>query len=93
MKPVRTATLGGKPCRIDQVYEFGEAWSPRMRGQSNKPYLRVDDRLTGLCALDTLIHESSHIQHPNWSEKRVAREATELARLLYRMGYRRIEEK
>ena len=62
-----------------------------MKGQSKKPYLRIDHRLTGQTELDTLIHEASHIQHPNWSEKRVAREATEIARLLYRMGYRRIE--
>ena len=89
MKPVKTATLGGKRCRIDQVYTYGEAWCKGMKG-SEKPYLRIDDRLTGLCELDTLLHEMTHLQQPGWSEKRVERTATEQARLLHRLGWRRV---
>jgi hypothetical protein len=42
--------------------------------------------------LDTIIHEALHCIEPNWTEERVAEASKELARLLWRLGYRRIDK-
>lgn len=88
MKPVRTATLGGMRCRVDEIYTYGEAWSPKMK-DSQQPYFRFDDRLKGKVQLDTIIHEAMHLQNPRMREEGVLQRASELANLLWRLGYRR----
>jgi len=88
MNKVKTATLGGEPCRFEEIYAYGEAWSEKMH-DDHKNFIRVDHHLKGSTRLDTIIHESMHIQRPRALEQTIAQDATELARLLWRLGYRR----
>lgn len=89
MKPVKTATLGGRPCRIEEMRVHGEAWHPDMKpGRGSRPHLWVDRTLRGRARLETFIHEAMHIQRPGASEEDVTREAREMAALLWRLGYR-----
>ena len=56
----------------------------------NKEIL-IDERQTARNKLDTIVHEHLHRMHPDWSEKQVAKEATDLASALWKMGYRMVE--
>ncbi len=52
--------------------------------------IHIDPRQTNLDYFDTLIHEKLHMMHPSWSEKKVATEATQLAKFLWRNKYRKV---
>ena len=54
--------------------------------------IEIDSRLKGLEHLDTLVHETLHILNPKWGEIKVLGHATEIARVLWEQGYRRIVE-
>lgn len=47
------------------------------------PYQPLESRL------DTLVHELLHMACPHWSEKKVGKYATFLAKQLWKDGYRR----
>lgn len=48
----------------------------------------IDDRLAGKKRLDTEIHEFLHAAFPDLSEEAVTETATDLARILWSLGYR-----
>ena len=50
--------------------------------------IRIDKRLKGLHKLDTEIHEMLHAGQWNLDEEFVEKLAGDIARALYRMGYR-----
>jgi len=54
--------------------------------------IEVDPRLKAKPALDTLIHEMLHHYAPDWSESKVTRTATQMADILWRSRFRRIEK-
>ena len=54
--------------------------------------IEIDSRLKGLDHLDTLVHEILHIQNKRWGELKIQGHATELAKILWEQGYRRILE-
>lgn len=54
--------------------------------------IEVDPRLKAEPALDTLIHEMLHHYAPDWSESKVTRTATQMADILWRSRFRRIEK-
>ncbi len=91
-KKVKSATLGGEFCKVEEIYLYGEAWSEKMH-DDHKNFIRVDHRLRDQTRLDSTIHEIMHIQNPRALEKTIARNATEMARLLYRLGWRREGDK
>lgn len=90
---IKTATLGGRRTQVQECQVQGSAWHPDMTTSGGQnPSLWVDFRLKGLNKLEVLIHEALHIQHPKHAERTVARDARELARLLWRAQYRDMEE-
>jgi len=58
------------------------------KNPKSKEKILIDDRLAGRSRLDTEIHEFVHAANPTLSEDHVARQATELARILWQLGYR-----
>lgn len=48
----------------------------------------LESELEGVEALDTAIHEYLHALEPTWSEKRVARSASGMAKYLWKIGVR-----
>lgn len=50
--------------------------------------IRIDASLHGKDRLDTEIHEALHAEYPDLDEEAIARGATDIARLLWRIGYR-----
>jgi hypothetical protein len=54
--------------------------------------IHIDERLKGIEHLDTLVHEIYHCLNPKFSEIKVQGHATELAKILWDNGYRRIIE-
>ena len=50
----------------------------------------VDSRLTGLEELDTIIHEVNHAAEWSKKEEWVERFSTDMARILWRAGYRKV---
>lgn len=54
--------------------------------------IEVDPRLKAKPALDTLIHEMLHHYAPDWSESKVTRTASQMADILWRSRFRRLEK-
>lgn len=53
--------------------------------------IAIDERLKGFRHLDVVIHEVTHCQNPKWSEIMVEGKATELATILWQLGYRKCD--
>jgi hypothetical protein len=51
--------------------------------------IEIDPRLRGIEHLEILLHESLHALQPHHDEETVARDALNLARILWADGYRR----
>ena len=51
--------------------------------------IRIHSGSRGLSLLDTTIHEVIHAQHPDMPEEDVERRATELATVLWKLGWRK----
>lgn len=58
------------------------------------PYrdIRIYDKLRGQVMLETIIHESTHAAFPDLREEWVEHFAADVARLLWRLNYRRSDE-
>lgn len=54
--------------------------------------IEIDPRQSGKTLLDTEIHEFLHIRHPDWTEGKVTREASAMARFLWKLKYRKVNE-
>lgn len=74
-------------CRLAAVR--GDCSSPNDRDKS----IRIDSSLQGEELLEILIHEFRHAADWSRDEEYVAREARDLARMLWRLGYRKGDEK
>ena len=63
----------------------------RAKGQyiEDEALIEIDSRLTGREHLEILIHESLHALQPHHEEETVARDAANLARILWADGYRK----
>jgi hypothetical protein len=48
--------------------------------------------LRGKARLETILHEALHAQWPEDSEETISRHGKELAQLLWKCGYRQIED-
>lgn len=88
-KPLlRRVKLGGKRWK---VFEVPRVLIPGTHGlcfeDTQEIYVSAQDR--GEVALDTLIHEALHAQMDYLTEAKVRAQAAELARLLWRLGYRK----
>jgi len=51
--------------------------------------ITIANRLSGELELDTIIHELLHACQPDLAEDTVEQTATDMARVLFRLGYRR----
>ena len=88
-KPVRTARFTPGTYRVlfeqlDGITIQPDAWF------NEKPELSITIRadLEGQDRLETIIHEAMHAEWPTMREKRVKAGARNIARLLWRLGYR-----
>ena len=94
-KPVRTAGFSSGVYRIyaDEHIHGLTLW-PERRGKDRGPkrYIYVDSHLKGLAELETWIHEAEHAEDRDASEQKVERRAKNIARLLWRLGYRKAED-
>jgi hypothetical protein len=70
--------------KLGQYKSYGLAWT-------EERIIAIDERLKGLDELDTIIHEAIHVQNPKWPEIMVQGKATELAQLLWDLGYRKVD--
>lgn len=48
----------------------------------------IDDRLRGRARLETIIHEALHALNPTHSEEHVTQQASDIAKILWFLGYR-----
>jgi hypothetical protein len=53
--------------------------------------IELDVSLRGYRYLLYLIHEFMHIRHPEWSETKVRKESSVMARLLWKAKFRRLD--
>lgn len=83
---VKTAMLNGVRYDIDINNKAIEGYCDSPHG--GKPGLHITD--DGTCrGLETIIHEALHAENWAKTERVIARTANEIARLLWRLGYRR----
>lgn len=53
--------------------------------------IELDPNQRGFDLLDSCIHEITHLQYPDMSEEAVLANATEMADLLWKVGYRLVD--
>jgi hypothetical protein len=53
--------------------------------------IELDERMRGKKHLEILLHEVTHCQNPDWSEEEVVRKSREMCRLLWKDGYRKVD--
>lgn len=78
--------MAKKPIRI----RFRKLGREKALGLAHKDarLIELDPTQRGFDLLDSAIHEILHCQQPDLSEETVAANATEMADLLWKMGYR-----
>lgn len=63
------------------------------KNQTVRERVIIEERLRGRARLDVEIHEFLHAANPTQSEEHVTQQATDLARILWALGYRIKEAK
>ena len=91
MKPVRFIKLLGATWRLRYVASIKDAWGdcddPSTPGRS----IRISEEARGVKELEVLIHEMLHaINFLQFSEEFVRQVARDIARVLWRLGYRKV---
>lgn len=66
------------PCNYDGICDHSEA---------KKKTIRIANNLAGRDLLDTLIHEMLHACLPHLNEEAVETTATDIARILHKLGW------
>jgi hypothetical protein len=56
-----------------------------------KKHIWISDKAKGLDLLDTIIHEVTHCSEKKWMEEAVLRFSSDLAKILWDLGYRSTE--
>lgn len=72
---------------VPLVKNDGDCDSPNTPGKE----IRIDNRLSGERLLEILIHECRHAADWSRDEEFIAQEAKDMARVLWKLGYRREE--
>jgi len=57
----------------------------------DKRVIEIDDRLKGFRYLEIVIHEVLHVQNPKWPEITVEARAKELAKILWDLHFRQVD--
>lgn len=89
--PVKTATFRGHRFRVEmpaKVYGYTEDPAQDEQAGEYRAITIVQDQ-TPKQFLDTAVHEMMHASFPEMSEEDVTRSSQDIARLLWRLGYRR----
>ncbi len=71
--------------RFDTTKQWGSCDRPHVKNKT----IRVAAKLHGQSELDTIIHECLHAGFDSLDEEHVDEFATDLARILWRLGYRK----
>lgn len=78
--------MGKKPIRI-RFRKLGREKAMGLAHQSSR-LIELDPNQRGFDLLDSAIHEIKHLQYPDLSEEAVLANATEMADLLWKIGFR-----
>ena len=71
-----------RPLSID---DWGYCTDRTQKGR----HIAIDEKATGRMELDVTIHELLHAAYPDLNEQAVTEAATDIASVLWRLGYRR----
>ena len=87
-RPSDNVILGGRPWTLHRANlpksEYG-------RAHIDDRLIEVDHRIRGRLELDTLIHEMLHAVYPFLAEDPVNDSASEIASILWKLGYRKVK--
>ena len=86
MRRVRSHIFRGKRWRIRWRTGRGKGYCEAPTAPEKE--MTINPRQKDIALLDTLIHESLHACHWDMDEEAVEETATDIARLLWRLGYR-----
>ena len=53
--------------------------------------IEIDSRLEGFQLLYVIVHETMHVQNPRWSELQVEGHSKEMANILWKEGFRKVD--
>lgn len=91
MSEVKTASFRGKTYQIqftDKIYGYCENEEVQKKDEGWRAITISLDQ-TEKQTLDTIIHEAQHASFPGMSEEDVTQSSQDIARLLWRLGYRK----
>ena len=90
---VRTSHFSSGLYRIDLETEFHGFAELHRKPKPGELLLWINPRLRGKSKLETIIHESIHAEFPDMPESKVAAAGENIARLVWRLGYREQKQK
>jgi hypothetical protein len=79
MKPIKVIHR-----KLGREQAHGQAWK-------DERIIEIDPRLKGLEYLETVIHEITHIQNPQWPEIKVQGHSKQTAEILWDLGFRKTD--
>lgn len=82
--------MQGKPVAKVITRKLGKERAWGLADSGNKT-VELDSSLKGYRRLLYLIHEHLHVMHPDWSETKVKKTASNHARYIWADGFRRVE--
>ncbi len=89
MKPILTHTFNGHKVNIDLYGKACDGIVDCPYGTNPTPTMRIFCDLKTRDGLESVIHETLHVIHWNRTEAAVEKAANELAKFLWRIGYRK----
>lgn len=69
-----------------------DRWADCSSPEEPNRQIRIRQVLRGKQKLETILHEALHAQWPEDSEDTIAQHGKELANLLWKLGYRKVED-
>lgn len=70
-----------------------DRWADCSTPDDPRRQIRIREVLRGKGRLETILHEALHAQWPDDSEEKITRHGKELSELLWKIGYRKVEDR
>ena len=86
----KTVKLGGRRWRLRYVPRLGDSWGECDPPTASRKEIRISREVAGEKELEILIHEMLHALNWTHDETHVEQSAVDIARTLWRIGFRKL---
>lgn len=84
--------IRGVSYTVEEGHRLKGVWGDSDQPWAVKPRIRIVKGVRGLSELEVLLHEGLHAAYPDLDEEAVKESGRDLAAMLYKLGYRRVDD-